>query len=98
MQSIKHWEEKIKEKRKQTPWREFLKEIASWFPVNLYKNNNLISRYPLLGRINIKSTKEYEEEREKYTKYGKDYDFEKDFFTHFQSLKKEVPFPALTTY
>jgi hypothetical protein len=38
MQSIKVWEDKMKEKRKNTPWREFLKEIASWRPLTFYKN------------------------------------------------------------
>jgi hypothetical protein len=39
MQDIKQWELKMQEKRKDTPWRDFVKEICSWMPVVLYKNN-----------------------------------------------------------
>jgi len=31
MKDLKHWQDKIKEKRKQTSWRDFAMEIASWF-------------------------------------------------------------------
>ncbi|PID34993.1 MAG: hypothetical protein CR971_00545 [candidate division SR1 bacterium] len=43
---LKVRQEKIQNKRRQTPWREFVKEIASWIPVNLYKVNGDITRYP----------------------------------------------------
>jgi len=36
--SIQEYQEKIKEKRKNTPFREFIKEIASWDSFNFYKN------------------------------------------------------------
>jgi hypothetical protein len=39
MQSIKQWEDKMQEKRKKTPWREFLKELSSWLNLSFYKNN-----------------------------------------------------------
>ncbi|NUJ98003.1 hypothetical protein HGA92_04430 [Candidatus Gracilibacteria bacterium] len=98
MQSLKIWEDKIKEKRKSTPWREFLQEIVSWMPLNLYKNQNLISRFPPTTRSNIISTKQFEQERESLTHYGRDYDFEKDFFENIALLKKEIPFPNLMDY
>jgi hypothetical protein len=98
MQTLKYWEDKIKEKRKDTPWREFLQEIASWMPLNLYKNQSLISRFPPTERCNIISTKQFEQERETLTLYGKDYDFSKNFFKNIALLKKEVPFPNLMDY
>jgi hypothetical protein len=38
MKDLKTWEEKIKEKRKKTDFRDFVKEICSWSILNLYKN------------------------------------------------------------
>lgn len=50
MPDLKYWQTKIQERRKQTPWRDFLKEIASWFNVSFYKNQNTISRFPETNR------------------------------------------------
>jgi hypothetical protein len=33
MSNLKYWEDKIKEKRKNTDFKVFLKEIASWYPL-----------------------------------------------------------------
>jgi hypothetical protein len=41
----------IQEKRKNTPWREFVMEICSWFPLMFYKNNGKIGRYFPNNRI-----------------------------------------------
>lgn len=43
---LKARQEKIQAKRKQTPWREFVMEIASWYPLNFYKKWDLITTYP----------------------------------------------------
>jgi len=45
MADIKKWELKMQEKRKNTPWREFVKEIASWYSISFYKNKDNISTY-----------------------------------------------------
>ena len=50
MSNLAHRQQKIQEKRKQTPWRAFVMEICSWFPVNFYKNSGYISRYPETNR------------------------------------------------
>ena len=50
MSNLQHRQSKIQEKRKKTPWREFVMEIASWQNVNVYKMNNWISRFPFTGR------------------------------------------------
>jgi hypothetical protein len=39
MSNLKYWQDKIKEKRKHTPFADFLKEIVSWSPIVFYKNN-----------------------------------------------------------
>jgi hypothetical protein len=40
MNSLQHWQEKIQERRKVTPFREFVRDVASWFPIMFYKNGN----------------------------------------------------------
>ncbi|USN57718.1 MAG: hypothetical protein H6767_04995 [Candidatus Peribacteria bacterium] len=64
MSRIQHWQEKIKEKKKQTSFRDFLKEITSWKPIILYKNTGYISRYPEVSRIkHLVSSQKYQELR-----------------------------------
>ncbi|MEI8091605.1 MAG: hypothetical protein WCG98_05250 [bacterium] len=53
MQDIRQREEKIQAKRMQTPWRDFLKEIASWFNVSFNKNTGIISIFPETERCGI---------------------------------------------
>jgi hypothetical protein len=51
---------KIQEKRKKTPFREFLMDIASRYPLNIYKNNSLTSAFPPTERCgNIANIKTY---------------------------------------
>lgn len=45
MSNLAYRQQKIQEKREQTPWREFVMDIASRFPFNLYKNNWMITPY-----------------------------------------------------
>jgi len=60
MQDLKIWEEKIKEKRKNTNFRDFVKEICSWYSVMFYKNKGNVSKYPETKKLlNIVSTKDY---------------------------------------
>ena len=51
MTDLQHRKQKIQEKRKQTPWREFVKQIASWQPNVFYKVDGLTSRFPRTDRI-----------------------------------------------
>ena len=51
MSNLQHRQAKIQAKRKTTPWREFVMEIASWFPLNIYKHGGFISRYPDTDRV-----------------------------------------------
>ena len=44
--NLKVWKQKIQEKRKTTSWNDFIMEIASWYPLSMYKNNWLISVFP----------------------------------------------------
>lgn len=49
--NLQYRQSKIQEKRKKTPWREFVMEIASWYQVSFYKNQGQVSRYPESNRI-----------------------------------------------
>jgi hypothetical protein len=67
MQDLKIREEKIKEKRKQTPFREYVKEIASRSPLVFHKNNGLVSKYPAVERLGkIIPNKEYQAQRDAF--------------------------------
>ena len=64
MSNLQYRQEKIQAKRKQTPWRDFVMEIASRNSLNLYKYNNLISAYPDTDRVKyIVSYREFEDIR-----------------------------------
>ena len=39
MTNINIWEKKMQEMRKNTPWRDFVMEIASWRNLMFYRND-----------------------------------------------------------
>jgi hypothetical protein len=53
MQDLTYRQEKIQQKRKQTSFREFVMEICSWYSLNIYKINGILSRYPNTERKGI---------------------------------------------
>jgi hypothetical protein len=68
--SLEYFKDKIKEKRKQTPLKDFLCEIPSWCISNFYRNNGFISRYPQTSRSpKIISTKEFYAIRDSLSDY-----------------------------
>ena len=92
MQDIHKRELKIQAKRKQTPWRDFVKEIGSWFGTYFGKNDGLVSRYPDTDRVGkIITPKAFEESRDALVKDGKEYDFTKNFFQNYQDLIVNIP-------
>ncbi len=98
MQSLKVWEDKMKEKRKNTPWREFLKEIASWRPLTFYKNGWLTSRYPSSNRINISSNDDYNKDYDSFTNFWINYDFDVDFFKNFKKIFLATHLPTTINF
>jgi hypothetical protein len=62
MSNLELRQSKLQERRKQTPWRDFVREIASRYQLTLYKNKGLVSRYPDTARVNqlLSSTDFYE--------------------------------------
>ena len=93
MPDLKQREEKMQEKRKQTPFREYVKEIASWTPLVFHKNNGLISKYPPVERSGkIIPNKEYQVQRDAFGAMWIEYDFSISFFDNFQKLVHIMPF------
>jgi len=97
MQDLKYYQDKIKEKRMKTPFREFLIEISSWTPVIFYKDYWVISRYPKTKRIKwVLSVEEFEKQRDNLSSL--DYNFQKSFFENFSNLEKNNYFPSRITF
>ena len=95
MEDIKSWQEKIKEKRKNTDFRDFLNEIASWCPIILYKNQGKVSRYnEKVNRIKCIDNKTYFENYEKINELNQaEYNFSKNFFDNFNKIYSNYQFP-----
>ena len=95
MRDLKVWEDKIKDKRKKTDFRDFIKEIASWCPMNYYKNKLNISIFPISDRIkNIYSIEQFNNIHNNLL--YKDYNW--DFFCNFLDIQKNIPIPCTRQY
>ena len=91
MPDIKQREEKMWEKIKNIPRKEFIFRLASWKSFMFYKNPE-VTLYPPTGRVGpLLSAQDYEKQRIWFEKYGIDYDFGKDFFHHYQQLFTTIP-------
>ncbi len=95
MNNLNHRQDKIKERRKKTEFRDFLKEIASWDSFVFHRNNWLISRYPDTGRIKVCSIEKFNEEIDNLLKNWIDYDFSENFFSNFKKLDRSIEQPCL---
>lgn len=98
MSNLQIWEEKIKAKRMKTPFRDFVREIMSYYTINLYKKDGLISAFPPKSPYGVVTTQEFEERRSDYGKLGKDYDFSLGFWSNFMELTKKVVYPSIATW
>ncbi len=91
MSNLKYWQDKIKEKRKHTPFADFLKEIVSWSPIVFYKNNWLISKFPETDRIKkVIHHSEFEKNIENLMEKWTPYDFGVDFFENYKNLLLKI--------
>ena len=90
-----HHKEKIRARRMKTPFRSFVREIASWCPIGFYRVDGHISRYPESernGRLVDAKT---------FIGYGygdlarRDYDPSRPFFDQFAELYRESAHPLL---
>jgi hypothetical protein len=97
MTNLQHRQEKIQEKRKQTPWRDFLMEIASWYTINLNKNSTMVSRYPSNDRMgSIISKTEYESNWDQMNIINLDKALW--FFEQLYTLRKIFKHPNILTF
>ena len=97
MPDLQYRQHKIKEKRKQTPWRQYTKELWSWHPLTSYKRGKIFTRYPDEGRVSITTATDFDDQRDWLTKYGVDYDPNTSFFDQFAKLFSIVPMRPLLT-
>ena len=99
MPDLAYRQQKIQEKRKQTSFRDFVKEILSWYPLVLNKRGSLISLYPDEKRsCPIIPHAIFLGEIDTLTKHGKEYDTQLSFFENFKALFLSVPFSSLYNY
>jgi len=98
MQDLKYYQDKIKEKRMKTPFRDFLKEISSWCSFVFNKNKWLISKYPNTPRINICSMDDFNKNVDNLVKSWLEYDNKNNFFSNYKKLLLTVKLPNLFHY
>ncbi len=95
MKNLKHYQQIIKDLRKDTPYDEYVMDLLSWVPMNFYRNNEEISRYPDTSRSpKVVSNKKFGEMRDEMGKYSLEYNQSKTFFENFEVLFKNIPMPA----
>ena len=87
MSKITRYEKLIQEKRKKTPFRDFVKEIASWETLSFYKNNGHISRYHSSDRVKKMWDSFWDDAPDQY----RDLDLDSSFFTQFELLQDQIP-------
>jgi len=75
MADIKKREEAIKDRRKQTTFRDFVKEIVGYYSLNLYKDEKTKMTICFAPKFAGKSVDflEFETMREGYMQYGETY-------------------------
>lgn len=94
MSKISHYEKLIQEKRKKTPFRDFVKELGSWEALNLYRRNGRICRYPETDRVKKLGDNFWIDA----SSCGRDYDFSESFFSNFQSLQDSIPLDYILSF
>lgn len=99
MSNITYYEKIIQEKVKQSSFRDFLKQVASWYTVGFYKGKESISVYPETDRApHIVSPKVFGESLDTLTGLGFSYDTSSSFFENYAKLFHRVPFSALRQF
>jgi hypothetical protein len=89
---IKQRELKMQEKRKNTSWRDFVKEIISRMPIVFYKTKGVVSKFPYTERVStVISFKEYEASTPEIKNH-------KTFFLSMQEMFRTANLPATTQY
>lgn len=98
MKTLAHYEQAFTELRKQTDFRKFLLEIASWQPITLYRRAVGVSRYPDIPvpRFgNIVASSDYEDLRDGLMRQSEIARGDRPLFEVMGELFRTVPIPAL---
>ncbi len=89
----------MQQARKNTPWREFVKEIGSRLPVVYHRVNNITSRYPKSDRIKwVVVMKDFELLVNDVSEENLSENKEAFFFDRFSILWKETRLPWMLDY
>ena len=99
MANLEKWENLIKEKRSKTPFREFVKEIASWCPIAFYRyEDGMIGKFPKekIRVANPVTSRGFHEQRDELLKYGLLY--KEGLFSGLSQLFYTVPIEALKQF
>jgi hypothetical protein len=92
MHDLTYRQQKIQEKRKQTSFRDFVREVCSWYTLNLYKVNGIITRYPDTNRKGKVVADRFASMNNTFTEK-----YNGNFFTDFQNLYNLSEKSALIT-
>ena len=90
MPDLTHRQQKIQEKRKQTPFRDFVMEVCSWYPLNLYNHSGMITRYPNTERKGIIVSDQYASMNNEIVS-----EYTGNFFSDFQRFYEQSKRSAL---
>ena len=94
MQDLQYRQQQFQAKRKATPWRDFILELASWVGLIYYKNTWKISIYPDSDRINtLVTAEEFAAHRDNQPFQSIDPSLW--FFEQYLSLQQQIASPAL---
>lgn len=97
MGSLKHWQDKIKEKRSSTSFKEYIKYTAVWKPYIFHKVDGRISRYAdNIRKPHLVESKKFLEYRN--TPQCLEYDFSMNFFCNFKKLFEITPMPYIFNF
>lgn len=98
MSNLENWNQKLRDSRKNTNFRDFLLEIWSNIPVSLNRENWMLSRIPKTDRVwKVVSVSEFNEIKAELTKLWRDFDSNKSFFENYSDLLKSISYPARIT-
>lgn len=97
MPDLRYRQERIQEKRKQTPFRDFVKEVCSWSPLTYYKNKGFVSIFPETDRLqHIVSVATFAQERDALV-IDSDVSYQ-DFFAALFYVQQSTLFPCVRQF
>ena len=101
MPSLTHRQQKIQEKRKQTPFRDFVKEVCSWKNVIMFYRSEVgIGKYPQAkGReMNLLPFNEYKEKDANNIEFFLEYNNNQPFLEQVSHLYHSYPYSPVNHY